>query len=113
VIILVQLLGVVTVLMFVASALTYAFNRHLGTDLFKRSLLLLVVLAVGPNLIRSVFAEIPTPVLILLIPLASLVAYWLLETRAKPIRHRSGSSVSHAERKPKIPHQGQSEDGES
>src|ERR1700730_15177636 len=52
---LIELLWAAMILLFLAGAVAYAFDSHVGVALLKRSLVLLVVLLVGPSLIATVF----------------------------------------------------------
>jgi hypothetical protein len=98
----IQLLWAAGVLVFIAGAVIYAFNSHLGLLLLKRSLLLFAVVLIGPNLLSNAFGVIPVSVLVLVGVGLSVASYYCVTTRAQ--KHEPHSGASHPERKPKLPH---------
>ena len=103
---LIELLWAAMILLFLAGAVAYAFDPHVGVALLKRSLVLLVVLLVGPSLIATVFGQIPSIMWIVAGAGASIAAHWYLTHHsAKRSSHGSGSGASHAERQPHLPHE--------
>lgn len=105
-IIIVQVLWTAMLLLFFAGAVTYAVSSHAGVKLLKRSLVLAAVLLIGPSLLSSAFAEIPTVVKVFLGVGLTLAAYFYLTQHSdKDTKHHGGSNVSHAERQPRLPHQ--------
>ena len=100
-----QTLWAIMLLLFLAGALTFAFNRHLGLDLLKRSAVLLAVVLIGPSLLSSAVSQIPFPVLLLFGIGACLAAYGYVTSRSKSAKSGHGSRASHAERQPHLPHE--------
>ena len=99
-----QVLWAAMMLLFLAGAVVYAFNPHLGANLLKRSLVLLLVLLVGPSLIRTVIAEIPLSIVLVLGAAASISAYWYVTNQSAKDSKQHGSGSPHAERQPRLPY---------
>jgi hypothetical protein len=108
---LMEVLWALMLLLFLAGAVTYAFQPQVGRSLLKRSIILLAAILIGPSLIHSAFDQIPGPLLAVLLVAASLIAYAILSHSSKAAKHHHGSGVSHAERQPHVP--GNEEEEES
>ena len=106
-ILLFQCLWAILLLVFFAGCLAYAFNRYLGLALLKRAAILLGVILIGPSLVGTALGAIPPIVLVPLLGGASLAAYFYLTSHATKGKQHDGQRASHAERQPRMPHQGQ------
>ena len=103
--IILEVLWAAMMLLFMAGAISYAVQPQLGRELLKRALILMAVLLVGPSILRSALDQIPSWVLMLLVPAASLAAYYhLTNTSGHKSKHQVGASTRHAERQPRLPH---------
>ena len=103
----VEVLWAILLLLFFAGCLAYPFNRHLGLALLKRAAILLGVILIGPSLVMAALGAIPPGVLVLLLGGASIAAYFYLTSHATKGKQHDGQRASHAERQPRVPHQGQ------
>ena len=98
-----QILWAAMMLLLFGGAIAYAFDRHLGIQLFKRALMLLLAVLLGPSLVSAALAAIPLPVLLVLGAASSIAAYHYVTSHAKGAKRSHGQGASHAERHPLLP----------
>src|SRR5438034_5102151 len=93
------------ILLFVAGALSYIVNPHLGGKLLKNAAVLLAALLIGPSMIRLVIDQIPSWLLVALAAAASLAAYRRISSpSAQRGKQEAGASSRQTERRPRMPH---------